>query len=301
MRTHETETYGEIVFDDLSELVQYVRKPGRDAEEYIDCFVNSGTRTNGGVNTRAKLNDLLANGDEAAAARAMEVATDTLASVEREFDIEGWHSRYDVAGADVDVARYLSGEPENMITFDLIATPRVGRVITLLVGVTASSGVGAAKIRERGEALAALVFAIEHIGFRTEVWADCQVDPPGGWGLSGWGTPSSQRKSARLLVKVKDAADTLDPATIMGTLAHAAFFRGACMPAFHLFSTRVQSDIGVGDAYGRPRGDGESMVTELQPPEGVTIRTDMLSSTEWNGDAGEFVVDKLKELGIIND
>src|SRR5690606_40002886 len=47
--------------------------------------------------------------------KALEVASEKVSQIYREYDVPSFSSCYDVTGSDVDVARYLSGEPENMI------------------------------------------------------------------------------------------------------------------------------------------------------------------------------------------
>ena len=241
----------------------------------------------GGVRDWAQLDHLVQYGWEEHTEDTMNVATETLAAVEREFEIEAFRSRYDVAGADVDVARYLSGEPENMITFDLVNTPAMGRVVPIVANIAVSAIVDTDLIIQRGKMLAALIFAIESTGLRTEVWADAQI--------KGWG----EGTKGRVLVKVKDAADTLDPASVLMALAHPAFFRAMMLSVMHEFPEDVQSALGVGSGgYGCPENN---LVTDLAPEDAITVQTGLRSDTEWPTDPKEFVTSKLRELGLIHD
>jgi hypothetical protein len=219
----------------------------------------------------------------------MKIAEDTLESIERSFDVPTWSSHYDVTGSDVDVSRYLIGEPENMIQFDLVQSTKVGRVVSIAVNIVASAVVSAETIEARGKCVMALVFALERIGIRTEIYADMQV--------SEW-TFRDAKTFGRIITKVKDAGEVLDPAMVSYALAHASFFRALVMPAMHEFPRAIQDEIGVGDGYGIPTND---MDNEGVFPEG-TIQIESAMYGEWDRTKAEdFVVRHLKELGMITD
>lgn len=219
----------------------------------------------------------------------MDIAESSLTSVERDFDVPVWTSNYEVSGSDVDVARYLSGEPENMIQFHMIQATRVGRVVSLAVNISASAMVSAKTIEARGKCVMALVYALERMGIRTEIYADLQVK--GGYGSGG-------KMYGRIITKVKEASEILDPAVVSFTLAHAGFFRALGIPAMHAFPNEFHEPIGVGGGggYGSPTNDLDN---EGVFPEG-TVQIASAMYGEWdNRKAEDFVVEHLKDLGMI--
>jgi hypothetical protein len=79
--------------------------------------------------------------------------------------------KYDVSGDECDVARYISGDPENMIeTTRTIAKGKTVRKIK--VSVSFSGGCSASKIEEYAVAVACAVQRIESAGNRVELWAE---------------------------------------------------------------------------------------------------------------------------------
>lgn len=81
---------------------------------------------------------------------------------------------YDVTGAVVDVARYLSGEPECMIDFPLAELPSFGNFIRVVanIGICPVCAPSQETIRRRGEVIASLVVSLDAAGYGVEVWAD---------------------------------------------------------------------------------------------------------------------------------
>lgn len=124
---------------------------------------------------------------------------------------------WDVTGAEVDVARYLSGEPECMIDFPLTKTSKQGRVITLVVSGTTSSAISGDTILRRGQLMVALTLALSRLGHAVELW----------WNFHGAAKHHGQRSvgHCEVSVKVKGVNDELDPAAIMFAYAHPAMQR----------------------------------------------------------------------------
>ncbi len=210
----------------------------------------------------------------------LSVVGDTLESVEREYDMPTWHGFYDVSGADVDVARYLSGEPENMISYLMVETPKAGRVITLVMNVGAGAGVSAQILIARGKAVVALVCAIESIGLRTELKAELQVI-----GANGFTTHT--------VVTVKEAGEDLDPALVMFAYAHPAFFRGLMIVSQGAHPERFHKPMKMNSSNGEPVR--KAWKGEL-PEEAIRVQPEIGTSA---AEAKEFVVKHLKSLGII--
>lgn len=276
-------------FNSVTEIRDAVESQFKDApvfrhmgDPYDDYF--------GGIKSFQQLMDLATVGWEKGVHEMISVAESTLETVQKEFDVQTWNSIYDVTGADVDVDRYLSGQPENMISFVMMDTPQVGRVVTLVVNISASCAVDSETITCRGKNIVALVHALEALGIRTELYVDAPSEAIFG-GIGG-----NRGITANTIVKIKEPEDMLDPAMVMFAFAHPGFLRALILPTMHGFSDRVQTAMGVGSSYGQPSKRKETD----EYPEG-TIRLDTELPGVWTADkAKEFVVKHLKELGIIH-
>lgn len=269
-------------FDSIADLRSEVEGKHSDAE--VLRHIGEGEDYMGDVKSWDHLTQLARDGWEDDVEELVKVSEETLETIDREFQLPSWQSYYDVTGSDVDVARYLSGEPENMIAYTMVETPRVGRVITLAVNVGASGIVDSKVITARGKYIVSLVYALESMGLRTELYADLQA--------KGWG-----RGTCRTLVKVKAADDVLDPAMIMFAYAHPAFMRAYMLASMHGFSEGIQVKVGVGSGYGVPTKGFDDQ--DILPEGTVTVASNMTGA--WNKqDAQDFVVKHLRELGIIS-
>lgn len=218
----------------------------------------------------------------------LKVAESTLEKVERDYDVPSWQSYYDVAGSDVDVARYLSGEPENMIAYTMVETPRTGRVVSLAVNVSVSGGVSADKVIRRGKAIVSLVYALERIGLRVELYVVA--------------TSNSVTKAKRTgcdWVRVKQAQDVLDPAMIMFALAHPSFLRALMLSAMYEHPEPWRNAFDVeGGSFGSPM----SMPEMTGLPDGTVVLDTKVSIYDRDRiDSPEaFVTRHLKDLGLIS-
>ena len=79
-------------------------------------------------------------------------------------------SYFDEAGAYPDIARYLEGEPENMVAFDQTKDQTAGQVCRILVDIGASAGYTGEWMTKRAGALGALVQVLAMVGRSVEIW-----------------------------------------------------------------------------------------------------------------------------------
>ncbi|TCO56894.1 hypothetical protein EV192_106369 [Actinocrispum wychmicini] len=138
---------------------------------------------------------------------------------------------------------------------------------------------------KRGKSVVSLVYALERIGLRTELYTDAQAKSMG-----------SGRETAREMVKIKDAADALDPAMVMFAYAHPAFLRGMLLTAMHEHPARIQDSLKVGSAYGIPL---KSLANDVFPEGCIILSTVMRSGDHSVSNVEAFVVKHLKDLGLI--
>jgi hypothetical protein len=182
---------------------------------------------------------------------------------------------WDVTGAEVDVARYLSGEPECMIDFPLSKTSKAGRVITLVASVDWSASVSADSILKRGRLIVALALALTRLGHSVEMYVNAN-------GLCR-GNPSGKYGKCELSVKVKGTDDEIDPAAIMFAYAHPAMLRRV------LFGIREKSC----PAGHVPMGPSVSLY-----PDGTIFLPEIRSDHDVP-DADQFLRKYLGELGLL--
>lgn len=154
---------------------------------------------------------------------------------------------YSTSGACVDVGRYLSGEPEDMLEFEM--TESAGKkIFTVTLNVAASACVHADTLYNRGAAVIALVDLLEKAGYSCEIMA---VDPR-----------ERNGKLCVVRVPVKVAGQHLDQDRLAFAVASPSFLRRL------LFSCNEREDMAVINEFGFHNGGGYGMPSNL--PNSVT-------------------------------
>lgn len=231
-----------------------------------------------GVESWGEAKDLAAHGWRDIETDALVIAESAVATVEREHDSMGFTPVWDTSGCEVDVSRYLSGEPENMIDYHMVEVPRNGRVITLCASVSVSGGIGGESLKRRGYGVAALALAMNSLGFATELWADLSA--------------SGGKCTGRIRVLVKGTNDELDPAKVMFAYAHPAMLRTLCFAGMHRFPSGVRKALDVGSGYGSPTNPKEDL------PEG-TIYLPCVRLADGIPEPADMLRRHLADLGIV--
>jgi len=151
--------------------------------------------------------------------------------------------QYDVCGDVVDVDRYLSGEPENMIQFTEEQAVGHGKIIKIWVNTVASKGVSATTMFYRGAAVVALVDALEKLGFSCEVSTIDAIS-------ERW---SGDKNVLRYNVLLRGAGEALDLDRLAFALAHASWLRRLIFSAMEQESPALRRMFGIGmGTYGNP-------------------------------------------------
>lgn len=266
----------DVVFDSLEDQVEAIRaRP--DIVKYRSGQMRDEPEFYGAANME-QVFKLVETGLPDLGIKALGIANERVATLEREIDMPAFASFYNVSGADVDVARYLSGEPENMIDYNMVMTPRAGRIICLVISVDAMGWISTDTIEARGIQAMALVFAIEKIGFQVEMWADIRSKRPG--------------SSLRVRTMVKAAGAPLDVERAMYAFTSPTMLRGLGFAACHLIPPKYHAMYGVGAGYGS--------VDQNPHTRGYPDGALMIKPPAVNGDKGRTIVeDSLRELGII--
>lgn len=198
------------------------------------------------------------------------VAESAAEMADKEHLVDSFNPVWDVSGAEVDVARHLSGEPECMIDFPLSKTSKEGRVITLVASVEWSAVVSADTILRRGQLIVALAMALTRLGHSVEMYANARGVHSGG-------------VACEISVKVKGVDDEIDPASIMFAYAHPAMLRRL------MFGIREKSCHAL-HSPARP--------TASLYPEGSIMLPEVRSDRDVP-DADQFLRKYLGELGLL--
>lgn len=279
MRTWEDGDTLRMHFDSVHELSQYAA-----TSTHLDRSVSKRWE---GVDSVEEAFELARDGWSAELNRAIQVAEDAVTKVERDYTMPSFVATHDVAGCEVDVARYLDGTPENMIDYPLTEIVKSGRVITLVAPIVVSASISPEVLARRGQVVVALAIALSRLGYSLEVWADYTV----GGGLFGNG--DGRRVELRTLVK--GPTDPLDPAGLMFALAHPAMLRVLSFPAMKTLQHRKGRFAGVVSV-----GLGPIAQPVRNMPDGTLYLTPLKSAHDVP-DADEQLVEWLKELELITD
>jgi len=222
--------------------------------------------------------------------QALEMATDkgyTSAIAEAEARVaaietdigEGMNSSFqavhDTAGAEVDIARFLAGEPECMIESTPIKVMRTGRVIKVAVPVCYPSTIDPQTVLDRGAAIMALVDAFSRMQHPVEIWAGCAIHD------SHHSTP---RKRLVYMVKVQSADQPLDMGRIMYALAHPTMLRQLFFSAEEQEPPAHHRTFSIGSGYGTAPYDLRPSDFTDTDVHNVIILPPLMSNGGWNVD-----------------
>lgn len=263
-----------VLFDSIEELCE-ASEAGFHKGDWGDGF--SGLLTHGKAIEMAKL------GWEAELPETLALVESAVTTVEQEYDMTTFHTEYGVSGQVVDIARYCSNEPENMMEFPLAVMPKAGRVITLCCSTSYSAAVSGKTIERRGQVLVAFALALSHMGLGCEIYTDNTSQ------ASMFGGHKDKRSCIR--TKIKGTNDELDPARLMFCLANQSYLRRV---VFGAAPSAPNFDRFGGKYYWSSKP--ATPVKDL--PEG-TIYTDEVLSGRDVPDAHASLLKLLKEAGIV--
>lgn len=210
-------------------------------------------------------------------AEALALAESVVDTVEKNHEIKTFQPVWDVQGAEVDVARYLSGEPENMVDYPMLETSKHGRVITLCGSISYSSSIDADVIKRRGMVLCALALLLSRIGYASELWINMHAERNNGIDIK---------------VLVKGTNDTLDPSRVMFAYAHPGTLRRLMFAVMHGVPQKFIDGCGIGGGYGHPSPPVDDL------PEG-TIYLPELRSSRNMPDAHEELKSLLRQMNLL--
>lgn len=182
---------------------------------------------------------------------------------------------YDYAGDNVDIGRFVSGEPECMMSLRKKGKP----IITLLVNVSVDCGVEAEKIIERGRAVLDIVSGLEANGYAVDITIiDSMYD--------------NTHRNYWNKIKIKDCKEYMNLPQLAFWLVSPSVLRRLGFRHSELYPDDIQGDIGEG--YGRPR-DLEKQELDLEKD---TIYFPKLDSWGRGIDFSKNIKQALEQYGI---
>lgn len=114
------------------------------------------------------------------------------------------------SGDSVDMDRYLMGDPECMMDYEMVPAGRMGRVVRVLVNGSASWRVDSDTIKARGALACALVDTLAKLGVGVEVWLELAT---------------KHRGLHSALILLHSSEQRLDIDNLMFAMAHPSMLR----------------------------------------------------------------------------
>lgn len=216
---------------------------------------------------------------------AIDLAQQKVAQMAGDLYRPAYSDFYDTAGAYVDMGRYVEGEPECMVNFEPTEEPGQSRIVALILNITYNWMISAEAIKQNGQAMFALVEAIETAGMQAEIWVDMHVR-----GYDQYAAPYS----ARTAVRLKKAGEPFDVSMFMYALTHNSFLRAHIFNAMHTHDEDVREACGI-----RPSGGYGSCINNAQDMDDFPPYSIYIPCIKEDSEAGVFVPNVLKQLGLI--
>jgi hypothetical protein len=211
-----------LTFPSLAKLLEYAASPISDRKgaadtdwrsshspEMKDSWDNKGGWY--GSETFADAIKLASDGWPGPRAEVVRLTDQVIDHVQR-YTMPNFVPVFDVSGGEVDVDRFLLGEPENMIEQALMPVAKHGKVVRLIVAGTVSCGISQETINQRGAAVVSLIDALRLAQHTLEIWVHYGVSTYGG-------------REWHCVALLKAAEDALDIDGLMFALAHPSMLR----------------------------------------------------------------------------
>ena len=229
------ETQGRLVAECLT-LSEYLDVPERLAqfktsEEGGVAFTGSGSY--------AEAETILREGWPAGAARARALSASLTAETAEADRTERPAPVWDVAGDDVDVDRFLTGEPEAMVAWETETVPASGRIVRVVLEGAVNCDVKESHLAVAGVLTAAAVDVLEARGVRAEVWVAYPTRIPSG--------------TVEVRHRLKAAEEPLDLPRVVAGMHPSAFRR----VAFRWYEGRADLPGGYGRDVEALRAEGD--------------------------------------------
>lgn len=266
-----------VMFDSFDDLLTH----NREGTDHRSKHMNDLTFY--GVKDMQEADALAQRGLPKAGIEAISLAEHKVAMMAGDLYRPAFTEYHDVSGGYVDMGRYVEGEPECMVDFAPTEEPGQNKIVALILNVSYNCMISAAAIKKNGQAMFALVEAIETCGMQAEIFADMHVSGSGNGG----------KYYARTAVRLKKAGEPFDVSMFMYALTHNSFLRAHIFNAMHTHDKDVREAVGISPhgGYGFPVNNAQDMGDF--PPYSIYI-----PCISRDSQAGEFVPKVLKQLGL---
>jgi hypothetical protein len=198
----------------------------------------------------------------------------------------GVESRYDVAGESVDIGRYMSGEPESMLTQDISPLSSV----SVFLNITARCNADADQLFNRGIAVAAIIHALQSSGRGVSLTI---VSPNSEYNERRGSTNDT-------IIQLQNFGDYINPGRLAFWAAHPAALRRCVFR----YNEQQPEDVREVMGYSHREGYGYSCdFDENQIPEGAVYipfpETSILSANyDTPEDALKQVIKEFKKANV---
>lgn len=182
---------------------------------------------------------------------------------------------HDVAGSDIDMARFMDGEPECMIEPNLLGEKLP--LVSLLVNFSCSWRIDASTILRRASVVSAVVESMRSRGVALELFAGQRI---------AFHHKDDNVRSLSTCVRVGDSRDAIDPAITAFALGHPAMLRQV------IFAYENSLSSNFHDAVGWGRGTPEEVDPRMLPDganSGAIVLIDKINSNRAKFDPVELM------------
>lgn len=187
---------------------------------------------------------------------------------------------HDVAGAEVNMGLFMSGEPECMMQFVSEPEARMGRVVKVLINGVTNASTPKENIIKRGVAVLALVNTLHLMGVGIELWFESSIT-------------GTDDKTYSTTCKLHDSNQPLDIDNVMFALAHPSMLRRL------VFSVQEQSKFQRQQRATRGGGYGSCAPLALNKVMDFDVTVERLQYTDSIVTSPlEWIVDKVTGLGL---
>lgn len=192
---------------------------------------------------------------------------------------------WDVAGSEVDMDRYLEGNPECMIDYAEEIIQGKGKILSIAYDFDVVNYVPTESIMLHGAMVAGLIDCLEYTGFSVELWG-----------------VHVNHVVMETQVKVKDAGEALDLDTLAFVSIHPGMFRRFEFAHMEMQTAHDRHLLGVGNGYGAVDNGAPNITTDIEFPNNDRFYNDVWkkhNTQEARESAAiEWIVSALAELGV---
>lgn len=195
---------------------------------------------------------------------------------------------YDVAGDEVDVGRFLEGEPECMVTYPPFETRREGgKIITINAQAAMAAMVSKKQIANRGAAMLALVWAAEQAGYRVELNSI--------YGIGG----NNDDSTCAIVVRLKNTDQPVDLSRLAFMLMHPSSLRRLGFSFMEIQPYAFRDAFCVSGAYGLMQGKGERRALKSAPACDLLLGGNDWKQFETEKSALQWALNTAREFGLV--